>query len=199
MRGFLSFTLALLLVLIFLSLLSAQKAAIASHDKAEEEALLLEKKYYADLELKQAFQQVFEQSGGSDELQSAQNIAANLEKLEFFAEKHFAEKGIIAEIWFGSPLEGEQAILDQALSQRRPLRCIHCYEFSARTLDWDKKIIYKSTELVFNKRISKQGFVHTPTSEEWVLGNIVFGATFFIPEKNFAWVSIMPEGFGARR
>ena len=197
MRCFLSFALAFFFALTLLSLLVLRQNAFALQNEASADVLLLEKKYYADLELKEAFGQVFAKTGGAGEKQASERIAANLEALEEFTEKNYAGKGIIADVWFGSLSPGEEKeILEKTLSERKPSACRHCFDFSAKTLDWDKKTAHKSVELMFDGRISKLGFSHAPTSVEWVGGDVVFGATFFVPEKSFAWVSVMREGFG---
>ncbi|MFH1056252.1 MAG: hypothetical protein V1717_00420 [Candidatus Micrarchaeota archaeon] len=188
---------AFFLVLSIAALLYAHNQAVSSSFRHSDRVLVLEKKYYADLALKNAFSQVFSLSQGEGERQSSESIALNLGELEVFAEDYFAQQGILADLWFGEfDSFEEKRVLGETLSSRKPVACSHCFDFSAKTLDWDKKIVPKAIELVFDRRISKKGLAHTPSSQEWIGNEIAFGGTFYYPEKNFAWVTVLKEGFG---
>ncbi|GEM_PF-4436534 len=196
-KAFATFPIALFFVLTLFALAIAQQNSLSAALYSSGEVLVLEKKHYSDVGLKKAFSQVFSLSEGFDERQSSENIAANLAAMEDFAESHFEKQGVQIVLWFGS-LDSfeEKSVLRQTLSLGKPMLCSHCYSFKTMTVDWEGKPVHKSIELIFDRRISKNGFVHTPSSSEWVGEEIAFGATFFMPNGNTAWVSVMREGFG---
>jgi len=197
LKAFVSFSIAFFLVLTLVALALAQNNAVASSSAYSSDVLLLEKKYYADLALKQAFSQTLSLSVGADERQVSENTAKNLEALEAFAEDYFAGQGVLADLWFGSiDFREEQEVLQETVSSKKPVACSHCFDFNAKTLDWNEKIVHKSIELIFERKVSRKGFSHTPSSAEWVGGEIAFGGTFYHPQSGLAWVSVVREGFG---
>lgn len=196
-KAFASFAIVLLACLSLLVLFAARGKADARESEGTRELIALEKKHYADLELKNAFSQALSLSPGLDEKQSSESIAESLARLQDYAQKRLAERGLHARLWFGSVGEREEKrILEETIARSKPVACAHCYVFSAMTVDWDGRPVRKSVELVFNRKISKNGFAHTPTSAEWLASDIAFGATFYWPEERMAWVTVMHEGFG---
>lgn len=197
MKAFASFPVALLFVLT-LAVLAAVQNNLSSHSvQTSTELLSLEKKHYADVSLKKAFFQVLSLSKGSDEKEISENTAQNLARLEDFSRGYFQKQEVQVELWFGEFDESqEKAVLQQTLENKRPVACSHCYSFKTMTVDWDKKPVFKSVELIFDRKISKAGLVHSPSSAEWVGRNIAFGATFYSSEEGIAWISVMKEGFG---
>ena len=197
MKSFVSFPAALLFVLTIAVLaLTLSKASASSLDSSAE-LVSLERKHYADAELKKVFSQVFSMSKGSDELQSSRAIAENLALFEVKAKERFAREGVSVELWFGEfDSSEERGILEKTLSQKKPARCAHCYSLAAHTLDWDGRPVRKSMELIFDRQISKSGMAHTLSSAEWVGKNIALGATFYSQGDGMAWVSVIREGFG---
>ncbi len=197
-KGFIAFALALFLSLSVFALALASAKLPPLFSQGSSEVISLEQSHYRDLTTKKAFEQVFTSSTGSDELESTRNIAASLAAFEDYGTRYFQEKGVKARFWFGSLADGEEkAILRNTLDSGSPSACKHCYGFHAVTLDWNRKPLLKSMEFIFNRTISKDGFVHTPSSVEWVGQNIAFGVTFYDERSHAAWISLMPEGFGA--
>jgi hypothetical protein len=195
-RGFLAFSIAFLLVASVLVLAVVQKnAAKASFDYSSR-VLVLEKKHYLELELKHAVAQVLRETTGDGEKQVSENSARNLAELELFWEGKLAEENVFADFWFGSVGSGEvEKILEETRSEKQPVVCAHCFDFSSNTLDWNKKIVPKAVEVLFDRTVSAKGFSHTPSGVEWVGKKVVLGATVFIPSENFAFVVLMEEGF----
>ncbi|HLD62374.1 MAG TPA: hypothetical protein VI875_00740 [Candidatus Norongarragalinales archaeon] len=195
MKAFVSFPAALLFVLVITVLALTLANASTSSLESSGELVSLERKHYADAEVKKVFSQVFELSAGSDERQSSEAIAENLARLDAIAKERFGQEGVGVELWFGEfDSFEEQRVLQETLSRKKPARCAHCYSFAEFTVDWDGKPVRKSIELVFGRKISKLGLAHTPSSAEWVGKNVAFGATFY--SQGMAWVSAMREGFG---
>jgi len=197
LKAFASIYIALFfsLTLVSIALLSSRSSSLSSSSVAY--ATVLEKKHYADLALKKVFSQVLKESGGVDEKQSSGSIAENLVSLEGFAKQYYSKQGFRTQFWFGAfdPAE-EEWMLEETLRKGTPVSCSHCYPLGERTLDWEKKPVRKSVEFIFDRRISKLGFSHTLSSQEWIGQNIAFGATFYWPEKRMAWVVVLKEGFG---
>lgn len=199
-KGFIAFALALFLSLSVFALALASAKIPASLSSGSSEVISLEKSHYDGLTVKKAFGQVLALSAGSDELESTRSIAANLAAFEDYGEAYFREKGVKASFWFGSLAEGEEnAILKSTLDSGVPSACSHCYGLHALTLDWNRKPVLKSTEFIFNRTVSKNGFVHAPTSAEWIGQDIVFGVTFYDERSHAAWLALLPEGFGGSR
>ncbi|HLC38252.1 MAG TPA: hypothetical protein VJI71_02255 [Candidatus Norongarragalinales archaeon] len=196
-KGFLAFSIAFLLVASVIVLAVIQKNSAKTFFDYSSRVLVLEKKHYLEMELKEAAAQVLRLSKGTGEKEVSENTARNLAKLEVFWEGKLSNGNIQADFWFGSVEVGEmEQILDETLSEKRPVVCGHCFDFSASTLDWDKKIVPKAIEVLFDRKVSAKGFSHTPSGVEWVGENVVLGATVFFPSENFAFVVLMEEGFG---
>lgn len=196
MRAFASFPAAVFFVLAILVLASIQRLAAAESHSSSSQALFLEGKYYSDVSFKKAFSQVLRLSPGLGEVQSSKNIASNLALMQEFAKGHFARKGVQAEFWFGELGEAEERrLLAEMLLLKKPLRCSHCYALDSMTVDWEGKPVFKSVELIFDREVSRLGFVHTPSSAEWVGKEILFGASFYWREGGLAWVSAARAGF----
>ncbi|HIH20909.1 TPA: hypothetical protein HA244_06610 [Candidatus Micrarchaeota archaeon] len=199
MRGFALSAISFVLILSLFPLLAAQRHYYKSSSESVEAALVMEKKYYADLEAKEAFEQVLSETPGGDEKQKTEKTAENLAALSILLEDSFTERGITAKTWFGTLTQNEEEnIPRQSLGRGKPVECTECRSFNSKTLDWDKKIVFRSTELLFEGRVSRKGFAHTPSSARWLGRRVEFGVTFVIPGERIAWLSIMPEGFGKR-
>jgi len=201
MRGVVGFALVLLFVFPTLHVLELQKNSLTSNSLAQEKMIAIEKRYYEDLSLKQAVAQVLRQAQGSSIREKVLNASEGLEKLERFVEAKYAEKGVLMDLWFGVLREGEaQELAGRMMDEKRALKCGSCFDFSARALDYDGNIVPKSASVLFaspagSAFVSKNGLSIAPFPEG-AFGDVLVGASFFLPDGKIAFVSLMPEGFG---
>lgn len=202
-RGLISFILVFLLALPLLQLAHLQATASEATSFYKNKVLFLEKKRAVELDVKNCFRQVFWSAKGMERREVVEDVVTKLVALESFVEKHYQEKEVEIDLWFGALDERETASLKKRmLSRKKPIKCSRCLDLNAKTIDLERNIVPKAMAFLDADTVSKKisvsrnGFAFVPeAAAEWFLGRIGFGASIYFPRENASAIIFLPEGF----
>jgi len=195
-RGIVSFA----LVLVFSALLAHVadtriETAKESHF-AKQAVFSLEKRYYADLEVKNAFRQALANAQGAGGEEKTVDAARKLALLEQFAEAEFAERGIQVDLWLGDAGAADFAELrKRMLAERRTLKPGGALDLSVHVLDWRGRPVPLAAALLAHDPASGKVLVarNTALVPEQPFLMPVFGASIYFDD--VAAVAVIGEGF----
>lgn len=187
-----------------LAAMSIYNAQLEGMRDAQNAALLLERKYYVEKDIKDAFLQSMQiaarQAGAASTREDvAVAVAERLEAFERFAEGAYAQQGVEVDLWFG-PLDDADALAKRIYDSGRLQQCDACADFSSKTITYSKKIAPAAVSFInvdpLRKRveISKGGLTIAPNAN--ALGRVYFGASVLMREPRIAFVVALPEGSG---
>lgn len=196
-RGLVSIMLVLLFVFPLMEVVELEKAAAEKTRFFEAKTLVLEKRYYVEMDLKHAARQALENAGGSTRKETVLNAARNLALLEEFFEDKYAAQGIFADFWLGAPDEEEVARLTRGMLQEtRAKKCGECWDLQAQALDWDNETVPLAIAFLDAEGgrawVSRNGLAFVQGFDAREAG---FGASLFFPAHGVSAVVLIPEGF----
>ncbi len=159
--------------------------------------LALEKRYYADLDVKNAFRQVLASAQGTGE-EKIVDAARKLAALEEFAEKKYAEKGIQVDLWVGEagkPIVSE--LKKKMLEEKTVSKPSGALDLSVHVLDWRGEPVPIAATLLVHDPASGKVVVakNTALVPEQSFTNPVFGLSIYF--QDIAAVALAGEDFHA--
>ena len=198
MKGLVSFALLLVFATVLARVSQTRTAAAAEAYSAKEAVFALEKRYYVDVDLKNAFRQVLAAAQGTGSEEKIVDAARKLALLEEFAEKKYAEKGIHIDCWVGeADAPGLRELYRKMLDEKRALKPPGAMDLYMHVLDWRGGPVPVSAGLLAVDPASGKLFVsrNSATVPAQPFQKPVFGASIYFDD--VAAVAIIGEGFHA--
>jgi hypothetical protein len=207
MRGVLSFLIILAALPVMFTLLALGSEISSKTSFAERSALALERRYYADLEFKEALEKTLHYASGANREDAIRNGAEALAALEGYVEQRLRENGVEADVWAGAVSESEvDAMKERILVEGRPLKCLACFDLSAYAVDWRGRPVRRASGLLDfsggRLAVSRNGLANVPELEDSLnpfSGAVAVGVSMYFPKEKIAAVALVREGFGGGR
>ncbi len=213
MRGLVSILLVILLLAQLLVLMSAYARQRTETRASANDALVLEKNYYLEMDLKHAAinsvgMAAREANGSRDE--TADAVAERLAKFEKFVEDEYAKgEGVEIDFWCGITDERELNLLAKRMLENKKLeKCASCWDFSemgTRTHGREISTVRKCAAFFNPDTLNRAVFISSGGAD--LVDDIAFGTAqhteeyvvgFSILDKKLgiASVVVIPEGTG---
>ncbi|MFH0972261.1 MAG: hypothetical protein V1835_06905 [Candidatus Micrarchaeota archaeon] len=204
MRGLTSFVFLLAMLFPLAYLLGGMTAAEREIGKNANQLIRLNSVHSAELEVKNAFSMTLGHCGsGLNGRDKADACALRLIVLEAGMEAKYRNEGVALDLWSGASDDFELGQMkDAVFSQKHPLKCASCFDFSKPTIDYAKKPALLSSAFIYDQGgkmiISKMALPALPEAliAGFAANEIYFGASAYFPSERAAAVFLMPEGFG---
>ncbi|MCX6767713.1 MAG: hypothetical protein NTY90_03225 [Candidatus Micrarchaeota archaeon] len=137
MKGLVSFAVVLVFAALLAHVTQTRLGAEKETYSAKSVAIALEKRYYADIDVKNAFRQVLASATGAGCEEKTADAARKLAMLEAFAEKAYGDKGVQIDLWLGEA--GKTAVAElkkKMLGESAALKPPGALDFGVNVLDW---------------------------------------------------------------
>lgn len=187
MRGVFAITISILALVASFSVYLMKQEAFLEASRQTQNIISLQEKSQFELTLKHAFSTALNSSGnGKDKIHSASNRLAELEEL-IESEK--------VELWFGELSEGEEkSLLSKIAIEKKPLKCLNCFDFSEEAIDFEGNSVRKSVSVLwFDENfvfVSRNGQANAPVKMN---GRVGIGASYYA--NNVSGIMFFSEGF----
>jgi len=200
-RGFVSIALVLLFVFPLLRVASMERDALRTSAHYRDKALLLERRYYAEMDFKEGARQALESARGESAEAKATDAGRKLAALERFLEEKYAGEGISFDAWAGVITKEEAgALRERMLAEGRALKCALCLDLGASVSKYDNGTAPLAALFIDASDapiISRNGLYLSP-QENARLGSApgIFAIGASIAAPGIAGIALAPEGFG---
>ncbi|MGC9113858.1 MAG: hypothetical protein ACP5IG_02075 [Candidatus Micrarchaeia archaeon] len=203
MKAVISFALVIAMVVPLTAFAALQEKASSAAAQADYRVLLLEKRHYAEMELKESLKQVLESARGSSREERVADVAFKLAEWEWFEEKEFASRGISLDLWCGVATEQEISLLkNKVLEARHAVKPFFAHDFSELVVGWRGELVpaamaFLESDALGKARISRNGFSLVPEIAQVygaAGGRVFFGASLYFRE-GVAAVALAGEDF----
>lgn len=198
MKGLVSFAVVLVFAALLAHVTQTRLGAEKETYSAKSVAIALEKRYYADIDVKNAFRQVLASATGAGCEEKTADAARKLAMLEAFAEKAYGDKGVQIDLWLGEA--GKTAVAElkkKMLGESAALKPPGALDFGVNVLDWRGEPVPIAASSLACDPASGKVFVSRNTAlvpEQFFL-NPVFGISVYF--QDVAAVALIGEGFHA--
>ncbi|MFH0835265.1 MAG: hypothetical protein V1881_02895 [Candidatus Micrarchaeota archaeon] len=200
-RGFVSIALVLLFVFPLLRVASMENGALRTTSFYRSGALLLERRYYAEMDFKEGARQALEAARGETAEEKAVDAGRRLAALERFLEEKYAKEGISFDAWAGVITKEEAgALRERMLTEGRALKCALCLDLGASTVTYGNATVPIASVFLDASGapvVSRNGLYLSPAENARLgsaPGTFAIGASIAAP--GIAGIALAPEGFG---
>ena len=209
-RGFAATLVAALLLAALAHSQNLLKTVEEQHDGETRAALAAEKLHSAEENARSSLQMVLQKAGGrkTEAKKRLETLAQKLAEWEDVFEKKMAKDGVETDAWAGWLKEGEKSMLPlQMLGEKRVIKCGACINLpqenavelleeigalSAPNSNFSNAdSIYSNTN--YSNHPNSSGIFSSFAIEEIAGGQLVFGASFFLPGEKLASVAVLQE------
>ena len=200
-RGFISIALVLLFVFPLLRIASMENESLRTTASYRDRALLLERRYYAEMDFKEAARQALEAARGNSAEEKAIDAGRKLAALERFLEEKYAKEGVSLDMWAGVIAKEEvDSLRSRMLTEGRALKCELCLDVGAGVAAHDGAVVPLASVFLDASAapvVSRNGLYLSP-SESARLGSApgIFAIGASIAAPGIAGIALAPEGFG---
>ncbi|VVB67296.1 Uncharacterised protein [Candidatus Norongarragalina meridionalis] len=199
-RGFVSIALVLLFVFPLLRVASLENDSLRTTAFYRDKALLLERRYYAEMDFKEGARQALESARGDTAEAKAIDAGRKLAALERFLEGKYSKEGISFDAWAGVLTKEEaDSMRERMLAEGKALKCALCLDIGASVAAYDDETVPIAAAFIdasVSPKISRNGLYLSP-SENALLGSApgVFAIGASIAAPGIAGIALAPEGF----
>lgn len=194
MKGVISFLLVIAAIVPLASFAAMQEKAALSAGQSELQALALEKRHYAEMELRESFIQVLQSSQGTSREEKVVDVANKLSKWEAFVEKEFGDRGMLLDVWCGATTPSEISRLKKQILEKQTLfRPSLSHNLNEFVLGWQGQALPVSAAFLDSTiegvKVSRNGLSFAPdlaTAYSIVDGETSFGASLYLPGEKIA-------------
>jgi len=162
--------------------------------------LLLERKYYAEMDFKEGVRQALEGARGETAEARAIDAGRKLAALERFLEEKYAKGGVSFDAWAGVLTKEEAASLrERMLAEGRALKCALCLDMGAGVAAYGNDTVPLAAAFIDASgapAVSRNGLYLSPQANaEFGSAPGVFAIGASIAAPGIAGIALAPEGF----